>query len=338
MSSQTPLVRSLWWSTTVTGPVDVDGVRSPFDTAHLKIHYPAVSDDSIATRLTGVMEADKANGPYPVVVFLNGINVSQDAYRWLMIRLVEAGCIAVSYDYVGPLMPGLVGITPGLDIDAVRPGTYGTRPAAYALPQILAALDELQAEGPLAGALDLTRVAIGGHSGGGTAALQTARTSYVPGLLAVFTYAAHAVPASMLGWPEGTVLEVASDVPALVMYGTEDGVIAGSTAAYDEDRELLPDPVRRTFDEGVPGGRDDSYLVEFKGANHFAIGDNEDPTAARGFLDGVAEVPVEQTRETLGALVCDFVRTHLLHDVDAAERIDDTYASPPPTIATFLRK
>nr|BFE78273.1 hypothetical protein GCM10020093_008740 [Planobispora longispora] len=138
-----------------------------------------------------------------------------------------------------------------MDLDAARPGAYGSRPTCPAIPALLGALEELDGEGPLKGALDLERVALGGHSAGGTVALQSAR--FFPQVGAVFAWGAHTMVATMLGWPPGTVLPAQVTGPVLLGVGTQDGVIDGSADRYGEDPAARRDPVTRTFTEALPG-------------------------------------------------------------------------------------
>lgn len=319
--------------------VALPGRPSPHDVAQLKVYYPAVDDPSEHASASGEMAADLSRGPRPVVLFLSGINVAQESYRWLAVELVRSGCVVVTYDHVGQLMPGLVGLSPSVDLGALAPEVYGTRPTCDALLPILEALRGLHADGPLAGLFDLDRVALGGHSAGGTVALQSARTSLVPGLRAVFSYAGHTMTSAMVpGYEAGTVLPAATDVAALLVYGTEDGVIAASAARYGEDSPERANPVRATFEQGVPGGHDDAFLVELAGANHFAIGEPEDPTASRGFLDGHARIDPGESRETLGMLVSTFLRAHLAQDSSADEALARLVASPPTTISLAARR
>ena len=150
-------VRSVWWA------VRVPGAPAPFDTAHLRVYYPARPTGSDAERLSGVLAADPAGAPYPVVLLVSGVNVGQDAYRWLAVELAARGVVAVTYDWVGVLFAGLHGITPGVDLDAARPDGYGSRPTSPSLRPVLDALAQLT--GPLDGLLDLDRVALVGSLG-----------------------------------------------------------------------------------------------------------------------------------------------------------------------------
>jgi dienelactone hydrolase len=319
--------------------VALPGRPSPHDVAHLKLYYPATDDPSEHAAASGEMAPDLSRGRLPVVLFLSGINVAQESYRWLAVELVRSGHVVVTYDHVGQLMPGLVGLSPSVDLGALAPDVYGTRPTCDALVPILDELRALDADGPLAGLFDLDRVALGGHSAGGTVALQSASSALVPGLRAVFSYAGHTMTSAMVpGYEAGTVLPAATDVAALLVYGTEDGVIASSAARYGADSPERANPVRATFDHGVPGGRDDAYLVELAGANHFAIGEPEDPTASRGFLDGHAQVDPGESRETLGTFVSTFLRAHLKGEPTAVEELRRLVANPPPTISLVARR
>ena len=327
------LVRSTWHA------AKVPGHDSPYDVAHLKVYYPATEDATEDAKQSGEMAADLAAGPLPVVVFASGVNCSQDAYRWLAIELVKAGFVAVTYDYVGELVPGHVGISPGLDFSALSPDVYGTKPTCDVFQPVLDTLARLNTTAAFADLFDLNRVAFGGHSAGGTVALQSARRDLFPGLRAVFSYAGHTVASSMLRvYEPGTVLEAAPDVASLLMSGEEDGVFKASAGKYGAHGA---DPVTVTFEQGVPAARvpeATSWLARFKGANHFAIGTHEDPTGARGFLDGVATVPPEETRETLVGLVTEFLRSALNRDEVARARLEDLEASPPPTISLIRHR
>ena len=67
----------------------VPGNEPPYDTAHVKVFYPADPTGDMTERMTGVVRADSSGAPYPVVVFFNGINVAADSYRWLATALAE---------------------------------------------------------------------------------------------------------------------------------------------------------------------------------------------------------------------------------------------------------
>jgi dienelactone hydrolase len=265
-------------------------------------------------------------------LIVSGVNVGQEAYRWLAASLAEQGIVAVTYDWVGTLFGGLHGITPGVDLDAARPDGYGTRATCPSLRPVLDALATMS--GPVAGLLDLDNVALIGHSAGGTVALQSAR--FVPEVKAVATYGAHTMVATMLGWPAGTVLPANADCPIMLVAGEHDGVINGSADRYGEDAEVRKDPITRTFEEGLPDADGANLLIKLAGANHFGMVHPVDHTAARAFLDQEATTDPAVSRELLAGLIGAFLRTHLASDAAAADTFDKL--SQSPDIAALRRR
>jgi dienelactone hydrolase len=295
------MIRSVWWAAAVPG------AEAPFDTAHLRVFYPAKPTGSDAERLSGVFPADPAHAPYPVVIIVSGVNVGQEAYRWLAVALAERGYVAVTYDWVGELFGGLKGITPGVELAAARPDAYGTRATTPSVPVVIEALRDMT--GPVANLLDLDRVALIGHSAGGTVVLQSAR--FFPQVKAVAAYGTHTMVATMLGWPAGTVLPAQVDSPVLLMAGENDGVINGSADRYGEDATTRKDPISRTFEEAIADRDGANLLVTFPGANHFGIVHPVDDTAARAFLDADATTDPAQTRAALAEVTGAFLDIHL---------------------------
>jgi len=304
-------VRSLWWA------ARIPGARAPFDTASLRVYYPARPTGSDAERLSGVIPADPAGAPYPVVVLVPGINVGQDGYRWLATRLAAEGFVAVTYDWVGELFAGQYGITPGVDLDAARPDGYGSAPTIRSLRPVLDALAKI--DGPVQGLLDLDRVGLIGHSAGGTVSLQSAR--FFPEVKAVATYGAHNMVATMLGWPAGSIPPAQVDSAVMLVVGSADGVMNGSADRYGEDAATRADPVTRTFDEALTDRDGENLLVRIEGANHFAIVDPVDHTAARAFLDQPGEADPSAVRSLLTQLYRDFFRYHLKADTVARDAL-----------------
>lgn len=282
------------------------------DAALGTLYYPGDDERLSEARLTGQVPALEADVPRPVVVLMPGVNVAPDGYRWLAHRLVAAGLCVATYAAIGSLGPAGRGITPGLDLAALAPDTIGTRPSATALGPLLASLAELSdaADTPVAGQVDLSRVVVGGHSAGGTVALHNSDPDWVPGLHAVFAYAAHTMTATALGHDEATVAPVPAKVPVMLMSGADDGVIAASRDRYRTD-DGAHDPVRRTFEEAINRRQGNSWLVELAGAGHFAICDPVDTTSGRSFLepDTAATDPV--IRDLLGDLIAAFTAASL---------------------------
>ncbi|WP_238490784.1 alpha/beta hydrolase family protein [Actinoplanes flavus] len=294
-------VRSVWWAAAIPG------ADKPFDTAHLRVFYPSKPTGSDAERLSGVFPADPAHAPYPVVLIVSGVNVGQEAYRWLAVELASRGFVAVTYDWVGELFGGLKGITPGVELAAAKPETYGTRATTPSVPAVLEALATMT--GPTEGLLDMRNVGLIGHSAGGTVILQSAR--FFPQVRAVAAYGTHTMVATMLGWPAGTVLPAQVDCPVLLMNGENDGVINGSADRYGEDAATRRDPISRTFDEALPPADGANVQVTFAGANHFGIVHPVDGTAARAFLDAEATTDPAATRAALVDVTAAFLDIHL---------------------------
>ena len=239
------MIRSLRTAVRVPG-------EAPFDTAHVTVYYPAKPTGSDAERLSGVIPADTEGAPFPVVLFLPGVNVTSTSYRWLAERVVESGAVFATFDLVGALFGGVVGLTPGLDLTAVMPDGYGTKSPGTAIRPVLDELHRLAGDGVLAGTLDLDRVFLGGHSAGGTVALESASPEWYPEIAGVFVYGAHTMVAAALGWDEGTVLASPADCPVLIVVGEQDGIMAASKDRYGGGD--AHDPVTRTYREALPPG------------------------------------------------------------------------------------
>lgn len=319
---ETAIVRALFTATRV------DGLPSPYDVIQVKVHYPARPSGDDTERLTGAVPPDATDAPWPVVVLIHGVNVGPEGYRWLVEKIVPHGFAVVTYTMVGELYPpGTFGLTPGIDLDAVRPDAYGTRPTCTALQPILARLAELNVEGALAGLLDLDRVALGGHSAGATMALQNARRSYLPGIAGAFGYAGHTLASKNLGWPSEDPLAVDGDVPVLIMGGTRDGIIARSADRYGLEGHTR-DPIVRTFEDAVPAGAGHAYLAIVEGANHQTFVHPHDATVARGFLDLEPTVDEVQARSLIAELTIAFLRAHVRGSADARADLDALLDSP----------
>ncbi|MCY3577404.1 MAG: alpha/beta hydrolase [bacterium] len=289
------------------------------DAALATLFYPGDDRRLDEARLTGQVPADDTDAAWPVVVLLPGINVVPDGYRWLAHRLVADGLCVVTYAAIGSLGPAGRGITPGIDLAALAPDTIGTRPSATALGPLLAQLAELAADEqcPVAGRVNLGRVVVGGHSAGGTAALHNSDPGWVPGLQAVFAYAAHTMVATTLGHGEAAVVPIPAQVPVMLLGGADDGVIAASRDRYRTDDEAH-DPVRRTFAEAIVRQQGDSWLVELADAGHFAICDPVDTTSGRSFLEPDTAATDPAVRKLLGDLIAAFVATSLGRPADAS--------------------
>lgn len=277
------------------------GFDAPESEAGVGTLFYAADDSRIEeARLTG--DVPPIDGPpRPTVLIMPGINVAPDGYRWLAVRLVEAGCCAVTYSTIGGLGPAGVGITPGLDMAALAPDVIGTRPSASAVNPLLAAIANVGSD-----VCDLAAVSLVGHSAGGTVALHNTNPEWIPGLRSVAVYGAHTMTARALGHGEAAVVAVPSAVPVLLVAGGSDAVIAASRDRYRTD-DGEHDPVRRTFEEAINRNEGDSYLVELTDGNHFTMCDPIDETTGRAFLEPDLRGHDAAARDLLADIICTFV-------------------------------
>lgn len=302
-----PMIRALFRSVPMAG----------LPALSAKVYYPALYGATPFENNTGAIPAARGERPYPLAVLMPGINVSPEAYGWLAAALAQAGFVAVIYGWILEEMPGMVALSPGLDIGALKPADYGTRPSGTALAAVLADLAAQNRAGPLAGLLDLDRVLLGGHSAGGSVALMNARPDWFPGLKAVFAYGSHSKASTALGYPADALLKLPDVLPTLILGGSEDGVIAASAFRYGSDGSSQPDatgPVVRTFNEALASTRGDCHLAIVRGANHFSPTWPPDTATGRPFLDWPTARPDDEIRKDIAALVTLFACTYVAGD------------------------
>ncbi len=313
----------------------VADASSPYDTIHLKVFYPAQMSGSDQEQDMGVVPADEKRSPFKVVIFFNGINCGPEIYQWLAVKLAERGLVVVTFAWVSQNIPGMVALTPGVDLKNLAPNTYGTAPTASALPTLLAELERLQSEGVLAGLLDLQNIILGGRSAGGRVAIESASPQFFPQVVAAFAYGAHTAAILQLGYPPNTILPLPDALPLMLIGGTCDGVIAKSSHRYGVDWEQATTPVARTFKEAIAANRGDSYLLLLEGANHFSIAHPFDSTTGRPFLDFPATQPEEQLRNLIAEAIGLFIDAHVCHQSSAIETLNQHLVTHNPLIASF---
>ena len=315
----------------------VESAQPPYDTIHLRVLYPGRMSGSEIERDQGIVAADPDQAPFPVVIFFGGVNCGPEMYQWLAIKLVEQGLVVVTFAWVAENFPGIISLTPGVDLNVWTPALYGTSPTASALPALLAALERLQAEGVLAGLLDLQRIILGGHSAGGRVAIENANPQFFPQVAAAFAYGVHTAAPVIMGYEPGTILPLPDSLPLLLMGGTCDGVIANSSDRYGIRLGDATTSLVRTFKEAISGGRNDAYLLLVEGANHFSIADPKDPTTGRPFLDFPAIQPEAEIRSLIVEAIRLFIDVHVRYKAEASQALDQLLNTANPLIQTFER-
>lgn len=318
--------------------VKIEQAQPPYDTLHLKIFYPAQFNQSEQEQNLGIIPAAPAQAPFPVVIFFNGVNCETKSYQWLMEKLARRGLVVVGLNWIAENIPGIIGLTPGVDVEKWKPNLYGTGATASALPALLTKLEQLQQQGILAGKLDLEKVIIGGHSAGGRVAIESANPDFFPQIAASFAYGAHMLGGVNFGYEPKTVLPLPDSLPLLLMGGTCDGVIANSTQRYGMSERDSTYSVMQTFSEGITGGRKDSYLLLLEGANHFSLTHPLDETTRRAFLD----FPPTQSETKIRSLITDiiilFINAHVRHQPQALQKLQQLLTTTHPLIHSYQQK
>ena len=320
--------------------VKVETAVSPYDTVTLKIYYTAVADNEGA-RNTGVVPANEALAPFPVLIFMPGINVGQEGYHWLAVALAEKGLVVVTYSWIAEEMPGFISLTPGVALTAVSPQTYGTKPTSPAIQPILTELHNTQhaiSKSPLAGLLDLNTIILGGHSAGGTMALQNANPDWFPTVKGAFSYAGHTMAATFLGYEAGTILPISDQLPLLILGGSNDGVIEASAHRYELNNASPTLALEQTFSQGIASGQQDKFLVVLEGANHFSCVHPVDETTGRPFLDQPTTQENGRIRQELITLIHFFIDGHIRGKAQARIALKQQVSSGNPLIALSKMK
>lgn len=287
----------------------VEGACAPNDRVSLKIWYPARGSDCETARMTGAVPGDTNAAPYPTIIVLPGINVGPEYYGWFAREMSFRGFVVATYSFVAEEMPGHRALTPGLELAAITPDTYGVTPSATALASVIRTLAAENSSGMLEGMIDTDNIALVGHSAGGSVALYNARPDWFPGVTAAVTYGAHAGASTMLGFAKDTILALPAALPVLLMGGTRDGVIAASGERYGDARVDPLQRLRQTFERGVSRSDDDSYLIEIDGANHFSFAWPSDGATGRPFLDWPETTDSASIRALIVELTQAFLKT-----------------------------
>jgi hypothetical protein len=256
---------------------------APYDRAALRVFYPANETES--AKETGVFPIRPLKHQ-PVVIFFPGVNCSPHSNYWLLRYLAENNLVVAILEWVGQNLPGRSSYTPGIDISALAPNVYGTKPTASALLAILDELKALNESEVFSGILNLNCIALGGHSAGGMIALQNANQEWFPGVQAAFAVCANPLPTMALGgWKDGK-LPPLPDSNVLLIGGTHDVIGNLHNQQFGRPLEHGWETVQAVFDQcysETEGNR--KYLAILKGVNHHTICDPLDETIGRTYLE-----------------------------------------------------
>lgn len=325
------IVQAFWKAT------KVENAQPPYDTIQIKVFYPALTPDN--QQAFSDYPANRAEAPFPVVIFFSGVNCNLVMYEWLALKLAARGLVIVLFNWLAENIPGNISFTPGVNFAAFSPDVYGTIPTASALSALLAELENLNTFGVLAGLLDLQKIILSGHSAGGRIALENANTQFFSQVAAAFSYGAHSAAPIQAGYNPATILSLPSSVPMLLIGGTLDGVIANNSQIYGIDEwQTAVTPVVRTFEEAISREQGDAYLVLLEGANHFSIVDRLDSTLKVTALDFPTTQSPERIRSIIAEIVSLFIDLHVRQQLAASEQLERLLKDNDSLIASFKCK
>jgi dienelactone hydrolase len=179
--SKRELLVRFWYPANLTGACELAEYTSPtvwgYFSELVGMQLPEVTTNSC-------LAAPIANGPHPVVVFTHGYTGTFTDYTFIFEELASRGYVVASVDHTYEATA--VAFPDGRFVESV-PGSHlgniarnDEKELSFAvsvrLGDLKFVLDELQSltaapKGPFAGKLDISRVAIAGHSLGGLTAL-----------------------------------------------------------------------------------------------------------------------------------------------------------------------
>lgn len=288
--------------------VHIPDTPPPYDTIQIKVFYPAQQSGSDLERNMGVVPADTSLAPFPVIIFFPAVNCSSHQYSWLAAALAEKGLVVITYDWIAENLPGRISLSPGIHIAGLQAEHYGKQPTAAALTNMLGALQREQEKGILAGLLDLERIILGGHSAGGTLALQNANPFLFPQVKAAFAYCANVAMTTVLGgYSPDTHLPMPNEVPMLLLAASHDGVIEEHNRRFGIKRNVIETHLD-TFQHSISS--DEAFLLILADAGHYSIAHPLDKAIGRAFLDDDSSSS-DALRAFIASVIGSFIERYL---------------------------
>lgn len=279
----------------------VETIPPPYNQIQLKIFYPALEATTEQHRATGILPFDATFAPAPIVIFLAGVNCSAHTYEWLATALAAEGIVTVISHWMAENLQGRISESPGIDIAALK--DYGSRPTSSSLPTILGVADSLKNDATLGGMLNHENLIFGGHSAGGTMALQNARRDFFPYVKAAFAYCANPLATmALVGNPNAPL---PTDCPTLMIGATLDGIGDHHNKQFGNPDESGAAYIERLF---LNTGYQDSVLAIFEGANHHTICYPPDTSIGRIFMDTPTSADEACLREEISHLIIQFIQ------------------------------
>ena len=191
---------------TLTEPAGPSGAVRTLPTI---VRYPAIGAMSSRNQAGGT--PDRAGGPYPLVIFSEGYDISPEAYATLLDAWTVAGYVVADpvYPFTAPTSPGGL-----MRSDIVN------HPAdlTFVISSMLA--DSAAGSGTLTGMIDSHEVGVIGHSDGGDVSLAVASNTCCRNSL---VKAAIILSGAELAWFPGTYYSPPA-VPLLAVQGSNDTI------------------------------------------------------------------------------------------------------------------
>lgn len=218
-----------------------------------------------------IYEPKAGSAPYPVVIFSHGLGGSREAAVYLGNYWSEHGYFCVFMQHAGSdtaVWQSAIGRGREAVMDSLKPAANGqnlidrVKDTSFVIDE----LEQLNHNDPkLKGTLDLSKIAIAGHSFGAGTALAIAGQSFIGGTVntrdkrvKAAIYLCPPVSSTAKSNPKAAYGQI--HIPGMLLTGTEDNSPIGRTPA--SDRRIPFDSINAPH----------QYLINFVGADHSVFG------------------------------------------------------------------